>query len=353
VPENYAPEYVTLELTLACNLRCVHCGSSAGKPRPQELSRSEWRDVFRRLAALGGEEVCFLGGEPLLRADWEELVGDARDCALDVVLITNGLLLDEPTCARAARAGVDRVAVSVDGTAEVHDAIRGRGGAFEAARSALLRLLDAGLETGVITSVFRANFTALPALRDELVAPYDLSWQIQVATTGGDRFDADLMLSPEQFHKLGAFIQETRRNHPTLAVAGAHDIGYHSTVLADYGEQPQEAWRGCGAGVFTLGIASDGGVRGCLSLPDSWTVANLRERPLEDIWRDDGLFERNRRFRPEQLQGFCTGCPHSVTCRAGCAASALATTSSPFENRYCFFRIETENAAHSAARDGS
>jgi MoaA/NifB/PqqE/SkfB family radical SAM enzyme len=42
--------YVVWELTLRCDLACDHCGSRAGKARPDELSTDEALDVVRQLA---------------------------------------------------------------------------------------------------------------------------------------------------------------------------------------------------------------------------------------------------------------------------------------------------------------
>ena len=53
----FYPRNVVWELTLACNLRCRHCGSRAGKARDDELTEVESLDVVDQLAALGAERV--------------------------------------------------------------------------------------------------------------------------------------------------------------------------------------------------------------------------------------------------------------------------------------------------------
>ena len=40
------PVILGWELTLACNLRCRHCASSAGDPRPNELTLGEALDIL-------------------------------------------------------------------------------------------------------------------------------------------------------------------------------------------------------------------------------------------------------------------------------------------------------------------
>ena len=70
----YTPVHVVWEITLACNLKCRHCGSRAGKTRVSELSTTEAFSVIDQLAALGTREITLIGGEAFLRKDWVELV---------------------------------------------------------------------------------------------------------------------------------------------------------------------------------------------------------------------------------------------------------------------------------------
>src|SRR5665213_1978905 len=70
---SHVPVHVVWEITLACNLKCGHCGSRAGKRRANELSTSECLDVVRQLAAAGTREITLIGGEAYLRRDWLEI----------------------------------------------------------------------------------------------------------------------------------------------------------------------------------------------------------------------------------------------------------------------------------------
>ena len=58
------------EITLQCNLACLHCGSRAAHARPDELTTAEALDLVRQLAEAGIEEVALIGGEAYLRRDW-------------------------------------------------------------------------------------------------------------------------------------------------------------------------------------------------------------------------------------------------------------------------------------------
>jgi len=340
---DWRPYSVNIETTLACDLRCQHCGSSAGRRRPDELTFDELSTCLHDLASLGSEEACLLGGEPLLRKDWEALCMEVGEAGLGLVFITNGMRVDRVIVDRiAAMPHLNRIGVSLDAAnPEVHDSIRGREGSHGRALKALFALRDAGLEVGAITTITRQNIDQLPRLRD-LLAGEDITWQIQTASLGGERFESEQHLDRGEFYSVGRFISQCRHEYTVdeLPLAGSHDLGYHSDRLGPTGELPE--WHGCGAGLYTLGIMSDGRIKGCLSQHDDFIEGSIRERSLIDIWNDPTLFARNRLFRPEQLEGFCFDCAHGATCRAGCSNVAYTTTGRHFDNPYCFHRIEQE-----------
>ncbi|MBN1419803.1 MAG: radical SAM protein [Planctomycetes bacterium] len=335
---------VQIERTLRCNLRCAHCGAAAGSPRPDELETYEVLRLVDEIANLGAQEVCLLGGEPLLAPDWEDLARACGDRGMQVVLITNGWLIDGPLAARIrAIPNLDRVGVSLDAANEaIHDRIRGVSGAFQRAVGAIRALRDAGVETGAITTVSKQNVEELAGLRDMLLGE-DITWQIQIASFhGGSRFSRDLVISEREFYGIGRFIAETRASFPPdrLPVAGSHDIGYFSGRFPYTGELP--GWSGCPGGLYTLGITSDGGVKGCLAQSNEFIEGNVREETLEAIWSDPARFRRNRAFSPDLLEGSCRGCEHGAACRGGCADKAASLSGSVYCDPYCFHRLERD-----------
>ncbi len=84
------PVHVVWELTLACDLKCVHCGSRAGHRRPHELDLAECLEVVEALARLGGREVSLIGGEAYLRPDWLEIIRAIRSHGMYCAVQTGG-----------------------------------------------------------------------------------------------------------------------------------------------------------------------------------------------------------------------------------------------------------------------
>ena len=71
---DFRPVYVVWETTLACNLKCAHCGSRAGRAREDELTTIECVDLIQQLHELGTREITLIGGEAYLRRDWLILI---------------------------------------------------------------------------------------------------------------------------------------------------------------------------------------------------------------------------------------------------------------------------------------
>ena len=109
------PRFCVWELTLACDMRCKHCGSHAGPKRPDELSYEECLEVADQLAAMSCEKVTLGGGEPTLHPRWHDLGKRLTDQGVRVNIISNAWSWTEEHVQKAADAGLANVAFSLDG----------------------------------------------------------------------------------------------------------------------------------------------------------------------------------------------------------------------------------------------
>ncbi len=335
------PRNVVLELTLRCNMRCRHCGSAAGRARPDELSREEWLELVDHLAALGTKVVTLLGGEPLLSPHWEALADRLQDHGIWVNTITNGWTLHRPAMAdRVAASALRSLGLSIDGDQPTHDDLRRRPGSFERIERGIALLQERGFrELSAITCVTRANLDQLPWLHQWLTERGVKRWRLQICVPEGRMCRSDpVVLRPEDLPRLVDFIREWR-DKSALRIGTADNVGYfggcEDVTRARHGTQ--RFWTGCSAGLQTMGITSDGGVLGCLSFPAEppWLEGNIRERPLAEIWNDPDAFSYNRRFELEQLAGACRDCRYGRLCRAGCLSSNVGYSGTVGENPYC------------------
>ncbi|GLI39993.1 radical SAM protein [Geobacter hydrogenophilus] len=336
----YTLECAVWEFTLACNLNCIHCGSSAGSRRTDELTTAEAVALCHNLKRAGCLGVALMGGEPLLRKDFWQIAGLIRKLGMELSVITNGTIHDPETFARLRELDPRAVAVSLDAaTPAVHDHIRGRSGAFRETWDFIRAAGEAGLPVSVITTVHAMNLTELTAMREQLLGK-NIAWQIQVAGAEGRRFPRELLLDEEEFYSVGLFIASTRKTYPihAMPVIGAHDMGYHSLMLDNISLTGQ--WTGCQAGVSVIGIQSNGNIKGCLSMDDSTIAGNVRETSVRDLWHSAGAFPYSRGFTADDAGENCRACPHLATCKGGCNEMSLMKTGEFHNDPYCFHRIE-------------
>ena len=106
------PILAVFEVCLRCNSACGYCGLPLNVGR-YELSREEIRLIFGRLYEDGLRFVFVQGGEPLLRKDLLEVLGDLSTLGYSLTLVTNGTKLTRAVVDRLAELQIN-VSVSLD-----------------------------------------------------------------------------------------------------------------------------------------------------------------------------------------------------------------------------------------------
>lgn len=344
-PRVYYPRQGVWELTFACNMNCLHCGSSAGGPvqkRQEELSTKEAFQVCDDLATLGNERITLSGGELFLRKDWDLIAERLTKHGVKVSLISNGSLIGREAERISRLLPLEAVGISLDGAGETHNLIRRVPKAFERAVQALKLLKEMGAYTAVITSVSKLNVAELEGIYKILQELRVNAWQIQLIIGEGRMERSPDLPGPEEVLQVASFMARKRRERKMHIFPG-DNIGYYSSHECQIRDFP---WLGCFAGILVVGIEANGNVKGCLSqAPDlfegnPFVEGNVREKSLVRIWTSPDAFSYNRKFDPAQVSGECKGCPHLAKCRCGCTATAYALTKTKYNNPCCLFRFE-------------
>lgn len=330
----FKPRVVGWELTLRCNMNCLHCGSSAGSARPDELTEEEGLDLIDQMVALGTQVLTLSGGEPMTHPSWHVYAKKLVDSGVHTYMITNGLLL-EKNIDKLLSTGMKRVGVSLDGTEKTHNFIRNHPNSFQSAMKGIKKAIKAGLQPGAITHISRANIKDMEEMyrifRDKGLK----FWQIQITFRQGRMLEHDeFSLDPEEVPAIADFVHEKQQLKEGLDVVPGDNLGYYCNPPI----RPRE-WQGCFAGRHLMGVDADGAIKGCLSLPREFIEGYIRKEPLKTIWEDPQRFKYNRYFSPDMLKGSCKDCPKGDPCRAGCVVTAYSSTGERFYNPYCVYRV--------------
>ncbi len=337
------PIYCVWEITLACDLACRHCGSRAGRARPEELSTAECLDVVRQLGELDVKEVTLIGGEAYLRPDFVQILRALHERGIATSTTTGGRGLTPELARRAKEAGLGGVSVSLDGLEATHDRLRGVEGSFAAALRAMAACRDAGLRVYNNTQINRLSMPELPRLLETLGAHGSSAWQLQLTVPMGRAADEPEVL-PQPYDLLELF-PVLARLKPIADSLGilmfrGNNLGYFGPYESLFQSwTPNGHYSSCGAGTSTLGIEADGTIKGCPSLgTTAWGAGNVRDAPLEQIW-ERGLPMRYTRERTvADLWGYCRECYYADVCRAGCTWMSDMLLGKPGNNPYCHHR---------------
>ena len=317
---------VRISLTDHCNLRCTYCMPKGRDglsflPNPELLTFEEIGRVVATLATLGLRKVKLTGGEPLLRKNLPDLVGQLRAShpGLEINLITNGVLLSEVALTLHA-AGLTRMTVSLDGLRpqRLH-AMSGRGDLAARALDGIEAALNAGF------APLKINMVVIRGVNDDEVeemaarfrGPHTILRFIEYMDVGTlNRWRrADVVPSSEILSRL-------RKQSDLLAVDPAHqgetarryryadgsgEIGFISSVTEPF----------CGD-CNRLRVTADGTVHTCL-----FSSAGLNLRPylgegdgerlqamLSAVWRqrrDQYSVERSHVPARHKLEMFSMG----------------------------------------------
>ncbi len=270
VARGRVPYSTYFAVTARCPCRCSHC--SHGGRRRAELDTAGALGLVAQIKALGTCTLGLTGGEPLLRADLEELV-TAAGPEMATLLFTTGHRLDTARARRLAQAGLGCVTVGLESSdPAIHDATRRVAGSFDQARRAVEACQEAGLYVALSTIGTRERLASgeLERIRDlaERWSARELRVLAPVAT-GALAGKPGAMLTAAERAALSSFhVRHNRRQGGPAIACSAH---LESAELF-----------GCGAGYHHLFIDSAGEVCPCDLTPLSF--GDAVEEPLAEIW---------------------------------------------------------------------
>ena len=369
-PENLPmPTFLQLRVTNLCNLRCKMCGqwgdtgiyradgfSASATDGEKERKRIQELIGAKRQLALSDyvrllDEVApfqpivsLFGGEPFLYPDIIPLIREVKKRGLTCTIITNGGRL-EKHARELVEAGMDSVAVSIDGPPEIHDRIRGQKGAYEKAvagvrevarwRKELGRVLPMQIAILPITDLNLEDIPAALAALQEL--PLDtinvgLRWfipktvgaqyeAVMRATFGveatswkGFDFDAsDLAVTKErQMAELVKLLKGLKRRRFLDSTLGRPWTSFVPDVPAervpDYFRDFNQTFGHdlCPVAWYFAQVEPDGEVCFCGDFPD-YFIGNVKKQTFREIWMGEKAWKFRRKLAREPLP-ICARC---------------------------------------------
>jgi MoaA/NifB/PqqE/SkfB family radical SAM enzyme len=348
------PTFVQLRVTNLCNLRCKMCGQwgetgiflsqSGAAVTDGEAERERIRELIGLKRQLSLEDyvrlldeiaparpiVSLFGGEPFLYPDILPLIREIKKRDLTCTIITNGGRLEQHA-RELVEAGIDSIAVSLDGTPEVHNRIRGQADSFQKATAGVRAVAQWRRKLGralpmqiAILPITELNMDVIgPAVELLRELPLDtinvgLRWFIpkQVGAeyervmkdtfgVSGDSwkgFDFDwssVKASKErQMMDLVRLLKGLKRRRYLDSTLGRPWVSFVPDVPAEkvpeYFSNFSQVFGHelCPVAWYFAQVEPDGEVTFCGDFPD-YFIGNVRKQPFTEIW----MGEKAQRFR--------------------------------------------------------
>lgn len=326
-----SPNTVHLDVTYACNLKCLHCYSNAGSSLPNELTTLELRHLIDQMASMKTFRVIFGGGEPLLRDDILELIKHASENRIVPILTTNGMLIDEEIAHGLRKAGLRIAQITLNSAkAESHDQIAGCSGAFNKALEAAKLLTKNEIYVLIATVVMSCNLKEIPSilkLASEIHAPaYRL---VRFIPIGRGRTHSELNLNPEGYKDLVEIFLRERSNYLSSLSIEFDETFTFLMPLVPVEEDWQSKPLGCPAAKTLCAVSPTGEVSPCTLFSETSLLVklecdNVREKNFKEIWIESKPLDKLRRITG--FQGKCMECKFLHFCGGGCRGIAFSHT---------------------------
>ena len=347
------PLVVIWETTQACDLACVHCRACAQPKRNLlELTTEEARQFIRDVAELRPPIFILTGGDPLKRVDIYHLVEYAASLDLRPAMTPSVTpLLTETAIGELKRAGLSRLAVSLDGSRpELHDAFRGVRGAFYRTLEALQWANEAQLPIQVNTCISKRNLHDLDNMAALLRQFRIVLWSAFFLVPTGRGQLADLPTAQE-FEAVFADLNRLSRDVPFKVKTT--EAQHYRRFLLQHRPRLSEHWQAGRPAHSVPGLLPINDGKGFVFVSHTGEVfpsgflpisaGNVRHQSLTSIYRDSPVLQSLR--DSSNLKGKCGECEFKEIC-GGSRARAYAMTGDLFaEDPCCIYT--PKNAARS------
>jgi len=309
-----------------CNCQCIMCDIWKGNDNVRQLTEADVRNLLTSFKRLGTQWVVMSGGEALMNPNLFRLCGILRAAGMKVTILSTGLLLKR--YAEQIVAQTDEVIVSLDGSEQVHNAIRRIPTAYQKLSDGVqaVKTLDPNFPISARCVIQRYNFTDWPNIVDAARAmgldhvsflPADVSSE---AFNRPDPWDEnrieDVKLRQNELPQLKTIIELLITNYASdfaggyIAESPAKIRRIYDYYAAFYGLTDFPAVR-CNAPWVSAVVEADGTVRSCFF---HHPIGNIRQTPLPELLNNPAElnFRRNLDMDTDPI---CKKCVCSLNLR--------------------------------------
>ena len=284
---DFFPPFLYISIINSCNLRCQGCWVDVAA-KQEKIDVDKMNDIIAHAKAMGYSFFGLLGGEPFLHKEILQILEDNRDVYFQI--FTNGHFITPEVAKELNRLGNATPLISVEGTEIVSNERRGKLQVLNDTMEGLHNCLDAGLLTGVCTSVCQTNYEDLvnDDWIDRLIELGVMYGWFHIYRPVGPDACPELALTPEQQYNVRKFVVETRAKKPIVMIDAYHDGDGNALCPAATG--------------FTHHISPWGDIEPCPIIQFS-KESIYDDRPLKEVFNESEFLTDFRKVAAESTRG--------------------------------------------------
>lgn len=309
-------EQIHLQITRNCNLRCYFCGQWGKKgffsdASGEEMTLENWKNVIFDIIEYRGKTgitpfIMLWGGEPLVSPHFPAIVQLLHEHGFKIGMVTNGVLLDRYS--ELINEAAQNIFVSLDGTAEVHNTIRGDG-VFEKV-------------TENIRKLTKPKITIMSVITEKLIGQLPEFLELLNTTNIKELYLQDMIgLTTEEVQDYKAMMAQEFGIHASYIDSWENNgrLYFHKEIEAFLSQLDRRRYHydiihkkhGGSENPYCLSpfrhahVTWNGNVIYCTDFYD-FKAGNVKEESLENIF----LNEASERYRAMIMTDRCVTCKH-------------------------------------------
>lgn len=292
-----------MEITDVCNLHCKTCDNFTDS---EYFTLEEMKDILDNAREGSVRQLFITGGEPLTHRNLYDIIAYAHKLRFHVNMSCNGTMVTEDVVKKLIEAGLNNISLSLDGTKEVNDSIRGKGVHDKVLNTLkLFQEAKSSRMVNVLFTISHDNYTTLPyvveivrkyGVRQMFLNAFDPSFLVEHT----EEKTKELWIPKEELGQLEKVLTESRELADKIGV-NFPSKEYLKNIIRYFNGEHIIPVRGCAVPATSSSIKMNGQVSACWKLDTSYSVKSTK---LTKIWDS----QEYQKIAERALQGKCVGC---------------------------------------------
>lgn len=323
---------VYIELTNVCNLTCKHCYNASGANNKKFIDANMLLSAIDRSMLPQETIITLSGGEPLLHPEILYIIESLSHRGFKIDMVTNGTLLTKEIAMFLEKRKI-RLQLSIDGTRDIHDFIRGSG-AYDKLMHNLKIVdnyytMDRAVVKAVLTKLLLGHVSEYVEEMAKLKFSNISFGFLSHSGRAKDLFYSKYAPNCDELIRFDYEINKAKEKYPNKVELPM--ICYSCGLL--YGEKKEHH----------IKIDVEGNVYICQGFNDiEYSIGNISHETIENSVSSDKFYSLLSKLRERQKLLDCSTCvlEKSSLCNKGCPAEEVNLNGSQgqFDDK-CRYRV--------------